>query len=77
MNSRAKYEELVHEFESQSHDQKSINIILDILRGAHKAQIVDILLDKMGTISQSGPRLSPVVVFQIAADAVKVDELCN
>jgi len=76
-NSRAKYEELVHEFEAQSHNQRSMSIILEIIKGAHKAEIMDVLLDKVHGISQSGPRLSPVVVFQLAAEEAKVDELCN
>lgn len=76
-DSRAKYEELKHEVDSQSQNQRSINIMLEVLRAADKAGIVDIFIDKAFKIAESAPNLSPVVVFQLAAEEAKVDELCN
>ncbi len=76
-DSRAKYEELEHKADNQPHNQRSLHIILGILRVANKADLVDILIDKAMTISKSAPKLSPLVVLQLAADEAKVDELCN
>jgi tagatose-1,6-bisphosphate aldolase non-catalytic subunit AgaZ/GatZ len=76
-NSRAKYEELVHEADSQSQHQKAMYTILDVLRAANKAGLTEVLLDKAMILSQSAPRLSPLVIIQLAAEEAKVDELCN
>jgi tagatose-1,6-bisphosphate aldolase non-catalytic subunit AgaZ/GatZ len=52
-------------------------IILEVLQTAHKAGLTQVLLDKAMAISQSAPRLSPLVIIQLAAEEAKVDELCN
>ena len=77
MNSRAKYEQLNHEEDSQSHNQRTVYIMVDVLRAANKAQLTEVVLDKAMTISQSAPTLSPLVVFQLAAEEARVDQLCN
>jgi len=74
-NSRAKYEELLQEVSSQSQNQRSLHLILDVLIAADKVGIVDIIINKALFISKNFPNLSPVVVFQLAAEETKVDEL--
>jgi len=79
MNSRAKYEELIQEeqFVDLSPAQRSVSIIVELFAAAVKADLVDTFLTKAQEISNNAPKLSPVIVFQIAADEAKVDELCN
>jgi hypothetical protein len=42
-----------------------------------EADLVEELVNKALEISKESPTHSPATVFQIAADATKVDELCN
>lgn len=79
MNSRAKYEELIQEeqFLDNSPTQRSVGILVELFAAAVKADLVDTFLLKAQEISNNAPKLSPVVVFQIAADEARVDELCN
>jgi hypothetical protein len=78
-DSIAKYYELVEKETSslQSEHQKSVKSIVEILQASKKAKLRGALLKQVVRISQEGPHLTPGTVFQIAADIVKVDELCN
>lgn len=78
-DSIAKYHELVEQETSslRSEHQKSIGTIVEILQAAKKAKIRGALLKQVVKISQDAPHLTPGTVFQMAADVVKVDELCN
>jgi len=78
-DSIAKYYELVEKETSslQSEHQRSIRSIVEILQASKKAKLRGALLKQVVKISQEGPHLTPGTVFQIAADIVKVDELCN
>lgn len=78
-NSRAKYEELEQQqgFVENTQNQTSTLIMLEVIRAANKAGLIDALLEKAVVISQSSSRLSPLVVLQLAAEEAKVDELCN
>lgn len=74
-NSRAKYEELKPTGDNLSQNKRSLNIILDILKAANDAGVMDILIDKAYRASDSISNISPVVAFQIAAEEAKIDEL--
>jgi uncharacterized protein YaiE (UPF0345 family) len=78
-DSIAKYNELIESetFQLKSEHQRSVGIIVEILQAAKKAKIRGALLRQVLKISQEAPHLTPGTVFQIAADVVKVDELCN
>lgn len=78
-DSIAKYNELVEKETSllRSEHQRSIENIVEILQASKKAKLRGTLLRQVLKISQEAPNLSPATVFQIAADVVKVDELCN
>ena len=78
-NSRAKYEELREKpsFVDNTPQQKSVAIIVEILQASDHTSTTKQLLSKVLQVSKQGPNLSPATVFQIAADATKVDELCN
>jgi hypothetical protein len=79
MNSRARYEELrlKPDFKEETPQQRSTANIVEILQASQHNDTTDHLLMKVINISRESPNLSPVVVFQIAADVMKVDELCN
>jgi len=79
MNSRAKYEELRErpDFREQTPQQRSMSIIVEVLQASQHTNMTDHLIMKLLNISQNAPNLSPTTVFQVAAEAVKVDELCN
>ena len=77
MNSRAKYEELQHEGDSQTANQKSTHIILDTLSRVYDARQMQVFLEKAYYISKSAPNLSPLVVIELAAEEARVDQLCN
>ena len=78
-DSITKYYELIESETSslQSEHQTSVKTIVEILQASKKAKLRGALLRQVVKISQQGPHLSPGTVFQIAADVVKVDELCN
>ena len=78
-NSRAKYEELREKpsFVENTQQQRSVATIVEILQASEHTSLTKQLLAKVLQVSKDGPNLSPAVVFQIAADATKVDELCN
>lgn len=78
-DSIAKYNELVESetLKLRSEHQRSVEIIVEILQAAKKARLRGSLLKQVLKISQDAPHLTPGTVFQIAADVVKVDELCN
>lgn len=79
MNSRARYEELrlKPDFIENTPQQRGVAIIVEILQASQHTNMTEHLLMKVLNISSQSPNLSPMVVFQIAADAMKVDELCN
>ena len=79
MNSRAKYEELKQQehFIDLETTQRTVHILVELFAAAVKAGTVETFLSKAQDISNNAPKLSPVLVFQIAADEAKVDELCN
>ena len=78
-DSIAKYYELAGRGTSSlpSEHQRSVKTIVEILQASKKAKLRGTLLKQVVKISQEGPHLTPGTVFQIAADIVKVDELCN
>jgi hypothetical protein len=78
-NSRAKYEELREQqgFLDLNTTQRTVHILVELFAAAVAAGTVETFLSRAQQISNNAPKLSPVVVFQIAADAIKVDELCN
>ena len=78
-DSRAKYEELreSNSFVENTEQQRSVGIIVEILQASQQSSLTEDLLNKVLQISKKGCNLSPATVFQIAADSVKVDELCN
>lgn len=78
-DSRAKYEELREKptFVENTEQQRSVAIIVEILQASEHTSLTKHLLSKVLQVSKEGPNLSPATVFQIAADATKVDELCN
>ena len=59
------------------HEQRGVRILCEILSASSKADLVQELVAKAFEVSIKNGNLSPVTVFQIAADEVKVDELCN
>jgi len=79
MNSRARYEELrlKPDFVENTPQQRTIATIVEILQASQHINMTDHLIMKVLNISKTAPNLSPAAVFQIAADSVKVDELCN
>jgi len=78
-DSIAKYYELVEKETSQlrSEHQRSVLTIVEILQAAKKARLRGALLKQVLKISKDAPHLTPATIFQMAADVVKVDELCN
>ena len=78
-DSIAKYHELVSQQPTitMSDHQRSIQSIVEILQASKKAKLRGSLLKQVLKISKDAPHLSAGTVFQIAADVVKVDELCN
>jgi len=78
-DSIARYNELVEEETTllPSEHQRGILTIVEILQASKKAKLRGALLKHVLRISKESPHLSPSTVFQIAADVVKVDELCN
>lgn len=78
-DSITKYHELVQDKQQvgKSEHQRSVESIVEILQASKRAKLRKDLLRQVVKISKEGPNLSPSVVFQIAADVVKVDELCN
>ena len=78
-DSRAKYEELREKpsFVDITEQQRSVAIIVEIIQASDYTSLTKELLSKVLQVSKEGPNLSPATVFQIAADAIKVDELCN
>lgn len=78
-DSITKYNELIEQETSalQSEHQRSVATIVEIIQAAKKAKLRGALLRQVSKISQESPHLTPSTVFQIAADVVKVDELCN
>jgi hypothetical protein len=83
-DSVAKYHDLVEQGRISSDrlntiyaNQASTQVICEIMQAATTADLVQELLNKVLEISKQGPNLTPSAVFQLAADVVKVDELCN
>ena len=78
-DSIARYYELAAKGTSSfpSEHQRSVETIVEILQASKKAKLRGTLLKQVIKISQEGPHLTPGTVFQIAADIIKVDELCN
>lgn len=76
-DSRAKYEEIKHTFALHSSSQREVRILLDILQGMKSIDTLEVFVEKARTISKDFPNLSPLVVYQMAADGALVDELCS
>lgn len=78
-DSISKYHELMQDSKQvqKSEHQRSVDSIVEILEASKRAKLRKDLLRQVVKISKEGPNLSPSVVFQIAADVIKVDELCN
>jgi hypothetical protein len=79
-DSISKYYDLMEEAPrtiAPSEHQRGISIINEIILATQRADLLHELVSKASEISTQAPKLTPVTVFQIAADAVKVDELCN
>ena len=77
-DSIAKYHDLVNETGNmESEHQRGVRMLCEILSASSCADLVQELTAKASQISMEGPNLTPVTVFQIAGDSVKVDELCN
>jgi hypothetical protein len=78
-DSIAKYQELMEKKTStvMSEHQRSILSIVEILQASKKAKLRGSLLRQVLKISKDAPQLGVSTVFQLAADIVKVDELCN
>lgn len=78
-DSITKYHELMQDKKQliRSEHQKSIDSIVEILQASKKAKLRKELIRQVVKISNEGPHLTPATVFQIAADVIKVDELCN
>ena len=74
-----KYHELVEEGRllNQTPNQKSISLILEVVRAAVCAGNLDILLEKVVQMSLKNPNLTPKTVFDIVSEEIKVDELCT
>lgn len=78
-DSRARYEDLIQKknFKDITPQQTSLKLICEIIHTAIGADLVEELVNKALEISKESPTHSPATVFQIAADAIKVDELYN
>ena len=78
-DSVTKYHEMMEKQTSMvsSEHQRSILSIVEILQASKKARLRGSLLKQVLKISKDAPHLSVSTVFQLAADIVKVDELCN
>jgi hypothetical protein len=83
-DSIAKYHDLVEQGRISSDrlntiwtNQANTKAICEVVHAATQADLVQELLNKVLEISKDGPNLTPSAIFQIAADVVKVDELCN
>jgi len=74
-----KYHELLEEGKSISttYNQVNTSIIIEIIRASDCAGNLKQLLQKAGEISKNGFHLTPTLVFQIAGEEIKVDELCT
>lgn len=78
-DSIAKYNELIQDSKdvTETPSQRGLKIVCEIIHAAASADLVNELVNKALAISKKAPELSPVTVFQIAADEAKVDELCK
>jgi hypothetical protein len=78
-DSVTKYYELMEKETSvvSSEHQRSILSIVEILQASKKAKLRSALLKQVLKISKDAPNMNAVTVFQLAADIIKVDELCN
>lgn len=78
-DSVSKYFELIEQEtqQLQSEHQRGVKTIVEILQASKKAKMRSNLLKQVLKVSGEAPQLSPVTVFQIAADEVKIDELCG
>jgi hypothetical protein len=78
-DSVTKYYELMEKETStaSSEHQQNILSIVEILQASKKAKLRSALLKQVLKISKDAPSMNAVTVFQLAADIIKVDELCN
>ena len=80
-NSLSKYHDMLQDQQqvtpTSSEHQRGVVAIVEILQAAKKAKMRSNLLRQVLRISSEAPQLSPTTVFQIAADEVKIDELCG
>lgn len=80
-NSLSKYHDMLQDQQqvtpTSSEHQRGVVAIVEILQAAKKAKMRSNLLKQVLRISSEAPQLSPSTVFQIAADEVKIDELCG
>lgn len=57
--------------------QRGVRTLCEILSATSKVDLVQELVLKASELSIKNPDLPVVTIFQIAADDLKVDELCN
>ena len=77
-DSITKYQELIKETSSMENEhQRDVRVLCEILSATSKADLVQELVVKAFELTIQNPKLTTVNVFQIAADELKVDELCN
>ena len=78
-DSITKYYELMEKETSEvsSEHQRSVLSIVEILMASKKARLRGELLKQVLKISKDAPSMNAVTVFQLAADIIKLDQLCN
>jgi hypothetical protein len=74
-----KYHELLEEGKDMTatYNQVNTTTIVEIIRASDCAGNLKKLLQKAVEISKKGAHLTPALVFQIAGEEMKVDELCT
>ncbi len=71
-----KFHEL-QDTDTVSLNQKQVEVICEIVKASTKSKMTKDLVNKALKISSKAPLLSPSIVFQIAGDDLKIDELCG
>ena len=74
-----KYHELLEEGRllDQTPNQKAVGLIVEVVRAGQCAENLNVLLDRVVKLSLQNPNLTPRMVFDIASEETKVDELCT
>jgi hypothetical protein len=78
-DSISKYYELMEKDTTveTSPEQKTMNILRDIILCSYKTKTIKSLMNKSHELSQKHSNLPALACIQIAADELKVDELCK